>query len=149
MRAFITYVRPIVVYNSSIWSPSSVGDIESVERVQRRFTKRLPGLKNMSYDQHLKFLNVPSLELRRLRADLYWCYKILFNLVAVTSDVFFTKNFCTSTRGHQYKLCLCAFKLFAERVINDWNNLPESIDFSTLSRFKLTTKRVRFSNLRF
>ena len=100
MRAFITYVRPIVQYNSSIWSSSSVGDIESVERVQRRFTKRLPGLKNMSYDQRLKLLDVPSLELRRLRADLYWCYKILFGLVAVTSDVFFTKNFCTSTRGH-------------------------------------------------
>ena len=30
-----------------------LGDIESVERVQRRFTKRLPGLKNMSYDQRL------------------------------------------------------------------------------------------------
>jgi len=28
----------------------------------------------------------------------------MFGLVAVTSDVFFTKNFCTSTRGHQYKL---------------------------------------------
>jgi len=31
MRAFITYVRPIVEYNSSVWSPSSVDDIESVE----------------------------------------------------------------------------------------------------------------------
>ena len=44
MRASVTYVQPIVEYNSSIWSPSSVGDIKSVERVQRRFTKRLPGL---------------------------------------------------------------------------------------------------------
>jgi len=155
MRAFITYVRPIVEYNSSVWSPSSVGDIESVERVQRRFTKRLPGLKNMSYDQRLKFLDVPSLELRRLRADLYWCYKILFGLVTVTSDAFFTKNFCTSTRGHQYKLykhhtsaCVRS-NFFAERVVNEWNNLPESVDFSTLSRFKRTIKRVRFSNIRF
>ena len=31
-----------------IWSPSSVGDIGSVERVQRRFTKRLPGLNKSS-----------------------------------------------------------------------------------------------------
>jgi len=44
--------------------------------------------KNMSYDQRLKFLDVPSLELRRLRADLYWCCKILFGLVEITSDVF-------------------------------------------------------------
>ena len=88
MRAFITYVRPIVVYNSPTWSPSSVGDIESVERVQRRFTERLPGLRNMSYDQRLKFLDVPSLKLRRLCADLYWCHKILYSFVAVRSDVF-------------------------------------------------------------
>jgi len=56
-------IGPVVEYNSTIWSPSSVGDIESVERVQQRFTKRLPGLKNLSYDQRLKFLDVPSLEL--------------------------------------------------------------------------------------
>ena len=84
-------------------------------------------------------------------------YKILFGLVLVTSDEFFTKNFCTSTRGHQYKLyrpkhhtsaCVRS-NFFAERVINAWNNLPESVDFSTLSRFKRTIKRVRFDNLRF
>ena len=91
-------------YNSSIWSPSSVGDIESVERVlQRCFTKRLHGLKTMSYDHHFKFLDVPSLSTKAIRADLYWCYKILLGLVAVTSDVFFTNNFCTSTRGPSTK----------------------------------------------
>ena len=41
MRAFVTYVRPILEYNSIIWSPSLVRDIEQLEKVQRRFTKRL------------------------------------------------------------------------------------------------------------
>jgi len=63
MHAFITYVRPIVKYNSVIWSSSTVRDIEAVKQVQRRFTKCLPALRNMSYDKHLKYLNVPSLEL--------------------------------------------------------------------------------------
>ena len=131
-----------------------MGDIESVERVQRRFTKRLPGLKNVSYDQRLKFLDILSVELRRLRADLCWRYKILFGLVAVMSDVFFTNNFCTSTRGHQYKLykhhtsTYVRSNFFAEQVINEWNNVLESVDFSTLSRFKPMIKRVQFSNLR-
>ena len=35
----MVYVRPIVEYNSIIWSPST-----AVESVQRRFTKRLPTL---------------------------------------------------------------------------------------------------------
>ena len=41
MRAFLVYVRPIVEYNSIIWSPATVRDIDSLESVQRRFTKRL------------------------------------------------------------------------------------------------------------
>ena len=37
------YVLPLLEYNSVVRSPQSVQDIELVERVQRRFTKRLPG----------------------------------------------------------------------------------------------------------
>jgi len=83
------------------WSPSTVRDIEAVERVQRRFTKRLPGLRNTSYKNRLKFLNVPSLELRRLHADLFWCYKVVFGLEKVQSDLFYVMNPCTVTRGHK------------------------------------------------
>jgi len=49
VRAFIVYVRPIVEYNSVIWSPVAKHDIELVEKAQRRFTKRLRGLRNLSY----------------------------------------------------------------------------------------------------
>jgi len=119
------------------------------------FYETLAWSENMSYDQSLKFLDVPSL--RRPRADLYWCYKILFvfGLVEITSDVFVTKYSCTSTRGHQYKLykhytsaCVRS-NFFAELIVNARNNLPKSVDFSTLSRFKRTIKRVHFSDLRF
>ena len=41
---------------------------DSVEKVQRRFTKRLKGLslESMTYAESLRYLDVPSLELRRL-----------------------------------------------------------------------------------
>jgi len=45
----LVYVRPIVEYNSIVWSPYTVKDIEAIERVQRRFTKRLPDLRQCSY----------------------------------------------------------------------------------------------------
>jgi len=61
MRAFLVYVRPVVEYNSIIWSPATVRDIDSLESVQRRFTKRLPGLKNLNYYDRLERLNVPTL----------------------------------------------------------------------------------------
>jgi len=41
-----------------------------MEKVQRRFTKRLPGLKHKSYNERLRYAGLPSLELRRLHLDL-------------------------------------------------------------------------------
>ena len=65
----------VLEYNSVIWSPYTKGDIECMEKVQRRFTKRLPGLKHLTYRQRLKQVNLLSLQLRRLHADLIMCYK--------------------------------------------------------------------------
>ena len=39
-RAYLVYVLEV---NSVIWSPHYKQDIDLIERVQRRFTKRLPG----------------------------------------------------------------------------------------------------------
>jgi len=83
VRAFITYVRPLLEYNSVTWSPHLTYDIERIEKVQRHFAKRLHGFSCLSYDECLKRLNIYSLEHRRLYFDLLWCYKILFGLVRV------------------------------------------------------------------
>jgi len=103
MRAFLVYVRPIVEYNSIIWSPSTARDTDAVESVQRRFTKRLP-LKNLSYRERLKCLNIFSLELRRLHTDLFWRYTIVFGLVYVNLDDLFVFSHCQYTCGHKFKL---------------------------------------------
>ena len=47
VKAFIAYVRPILEYNFIIWSPCLKKDIELLGKVQRRFTKRLQGLKHL------------------------------------------------------------------------------------------------------
>jgi len=35
---------------------------------------------------------------------------------------------------------------FAERVVNVWNSLPTSVDFSTLSALKRSLQRVKYLN---
>jgi len=66
----------------SLWSAYKIGDISSIEKVQRWFTKRLPGrLKNLTYKERLAATNLDTLELRRLRTDLIVCYKIVFGLI--------------------------------------------------------------------
>ena len=89
VRAFMTYVRPLLEYYSCVWSPHLKNSIYKVESVQRNFTKRLRGLSNLLYSDRLAALNLPSLELRRLRIDLIWCYKILFGVVDMPVDDFF------------------------------------------------------------
>ena len=51
VKAFITYARPILEYNSPLWSPTLKKDIISIESVQRKFIKRIPGMSGLSYAQ--------------------------------------------------------------------------------------------------
>ena len=56
MHAFITIVRPILEYCSVVWSPAFKKDIVRIEAVQRRFTKRLTGFSEHSYEERLRRL---------------------------------------------------------------------------------------------
>ena len=60
--------------------------------------------KTYSYSERLRYLGLPSLELRRLHLDLIFCYKIVFGIVNVSFSSSFKFSTVTSTRGHQYKL---------------------------------------------
>ena len=51
----------------------------------------------------LRRLQLPSLELKRLYADLVWCYKILFGIVDVTS--------CAGGRHNMPRPCKLTFDL--------------------------------------
>ena len=84
------YVRPVLEYASCVWSPQSVGLIRKIESVQRRLTKRFPCCKHMTYNDRLVKLNIDSLDLRRLRLDLVYVYKIMFGLVATDISDYFT-----------------------------------------------------------
>ena len=71
LRAYKVYVHPLLEYNASVWSPYFVQQITAIENVQRKFTKCWPGLNKLPYYQRLARLDLESLELRRLRANLW------------------------------------------------------------------------------
>ena len=66
VRAFKVYIRPILEYASTAWSPSYIYLINLLESVQRSFTKRIPGCSHLSYPERLSLLNLHTLEQRRL-----------------------------------------------------------------------------------
>ena len=107
VRAFKTHVRALLENCSCIWSPHLKNSIYKVESFQRNFNKQLRGLSNLSYSDRLAVLNLPSLELRRLRNDLIWCYKILFGVVDVPVDDFFKLSLVKHTHGHIFWATVC------------------------------------------
>ena len=98
------YVRPLLEYASSVWSPHLLKDIKRVESVQRRFTTRLPGMGDKNYSRRLTDIGLESLELRRLQQDLVLTYKILFSKLVVNYENMFNVRLHSRTRGHDWKL---------------------------------------------
>ena len=60
-------------------------------------------------------LNLDSLELRRLRADLLLVYKILFGLLHRNTETRFTLRAHAQLRGHRYMLEKQRYKLHQTR----------------------------------
>ena len=74
---FTTHVRPILDYCSGVWHVGYAGDVILLESVQRRWTKKMEGLSNLSYGERLRALNLFSIQDRLLRSDLIKYWKII------------------------------------------------------------------------
>ena len=70
-------VRSHFDYGMSVWTPHLVKYIKAIESVQRRATKMIPTIKDLSYSERLKKLKLPTLAYRRARGDMIEVYKIV------------------------------------------------------------------------
>jgi len=64
---------------------------EKIESVQRRFTKPFICCSNLAYRERMVNLGLHRLELRRLRFDLIYVYKIFFGMVEIDASTFFSE----------------------------------------------------------
>ena len=125
-------VRPLLESAGAVWSPSLVKDIRSLESVQRRATKLVPSLRNLSYKDRLIALDLPTLAYRRKRGDMIMVFKIMKGIVDLHYTTFF-KLSTNNTRGHELKLFKQRSRLnvrrnfFSQRIVESWNALPEQI----------------------
>ena len=133
-KAFITYIRPILEYNSSIWNPTEIYLIDLIENVQREFSRRIPSLSELSYRDRLTKLNLEPLEQRRLRHDLELYYKILYNLTPLNpTDYFSIYHSLPSSRSASTYLTKPTkasnkfLSSFFYRNVDTWNKLPNKL----------------------
>ncbi len=152
-QMYKTFVRSKLEYASSTWNPTMLRNIDTLESVQRRFTKRLYGMGSLSYTERLIALNLEPLELRRLKADLILVYKIIHRLVSLNFDDFFKYARSAVTRGHAFKLeiPLCATNygkfFFSYRVVSAWNSLSAAtVTSRTISTFKIRLNSENLTN---
>ena len=148
---YTTYIRPCLEYNTQVFSPYLLGDINKMERVQRSFTKRLNNLSELSYQERLARINIESLEVRRIYFDLVFFFKIVYGLVDLEPSDFFSFNM-NPTRGHSLKVNFPYARInvrkyfFINRSIPVWNALPSDVvESSSLSVFKKRLKTVDLS----
>lgn len=139
---FKSRVRPVIEYGSSIWQPHLKCEIINIENVQRRATKLVGSIRNLSYAQRLKILQLPSLEYRRRRGRMIEVYKILHHHYD-TKFPWLELDPSNRTRGHRLKLLKHRTKTtvkaqtFSRAIVNDWNSLPESsVMAPTINAFK-------------
>ena len=130
------------MYLSPAWGPKIRRDIDSLEKVQRRYTKLMCNLRNLPYKERLRELNALSLSNRRIYADMIFIYKCLHDDINFPTSDFGLVLVASTTRG-----CGCRLRqrmannksvnMFNVRAVSAWNRLPDSIIASrTLNSFK-------------
>ena len=138
LKAYVTYVRPLLEYNTPVWSPYLQKNIHAIESVQKRYTKTICMRCNIpftSYSDRLHKLNIQSLQYRRLEYDLILTYKICYGLIDINFDNFF--KYCSSPyKLRRHRLTLQSIgkpkhknvtNFFSHRVVSLWNSLPEYV----------------------
>ena len=150
-RVFTTYVRPLLEFNTQVFSPHLKKDITVLERVQKYFTRSVckrAGLCYNGYASRLRILKLQSIEHRRIIFDLCLMYKIFYGLIDMDFARYFsrrTHNYATRCADHNTCQIVPLVNTdkttlrstFFYRVVKYWNFLPDEIVLTlSLSSFK-------------
>ena len=132
-------VRPRLKYCIQAWGPHYRKDMELLEWVQRRATKMIRGLEQLSCEQRLRKLGLFSLEKRRLQGDLIVAFPYLKEAYKQDGEWLFIRVDSDRKRWNGFKLSQGRFRLdirrkfFTQRVVAHWNRLPkEAVDAPSL-----------------
>jgi len=110
-------IRSHLDYFCPVWSPNRKGDIEALEKVQKRATKLIPVLKNLPYKDHLKACNMSTLHYRQVREDMTETFKILSGKYDTNVVPHLKTTGIQATRGNDLRIFKTPFKYDLRKFI--------------------------------
>ena len=144
-QLFTTIVRPHLEYAAAVWNPHLKRHIVAIENVQRRASKLIPGLRDLTYMERLRVLKLPTLAYRRYRGDMIEMFKITHGMYDKDVVEGFLDVQESRARGHPFNVYKRGLSKglevrkhsFRLRVTDQWNNLPSDVVMATnLNTFK-------------
>ena len=144
-QAYLSLVRPIIEYASTVWDPHTDKNIDKLEVVQRRAARYVlhRHRNKSSVTNMLQSLNWRSLEDRRKDMRLCMMYKIDRGLVAIRREQRLIPPKRTTRHSHSRTFQTITSRTekrkmsFFPRTVRDWNALPPDIpELETLEAFK-------------
>ena len=135
VKLFTALARPHLEYSQAVWAPHLVKHRDLIERVQRRATKQIDGLKNLSYEERLKEIGLPTLAYRRKRGDMIEVFKHFETYDRSTLSTGFQprNKICRRhDRQLEWNIALdgirgCQRNSFYYRIAKHWNELPRNV----------------------
>ena len=137
LNLYKALIRPIAEYSSPLWSSFYKSHIESVERIQRHFTRYAMHYPLLKYIERCEIINLLPLLLRREMADIKLLYKSMYK--ANFSNNFFelVKTYVPNPRlrSSRKSLLLQPQQLrtekykgfYTNRIVTLWNQLPPTL----------------------
>ena len=149
MTMYTCYVRPILESACQVWSPITKSNIDRIENVQRYYTRRIPGMNNLSYMERLNKLKLDSIECRRIRSDLILFYKMINDHTFIRINRSY--SFVYRHRAHSKHLYTFYSRtdkrkyFWINRIVSVWNNLPDdTVNSTSVNIFRRCINPVQF-----
>ena len=101
LKLYRSYVKLNLKFCILFWIPINVKDADMLEGVQRRVTKMIPSLRNLSYEEIIK-VGYVLLRRRRLRDDMTEVFKMIRGIDKLNLEKHFCMDEDGRTRGHAF-----------------------------------------------
>ena len=142
---YTCFVRPHLEYAQTVWQPYLVKYKNMIENVQIRATKLVDGFSDLTYEERLKRLDLPTLVYRRERGDMIEIFKHFHTYDKNIISPNFRRKMRDS-RKHKFQLVEnkpsdgvrgIQYNSFYFRTNRTWNELPRNVvDATTMDDFK-------------